>query len=131
MSASLVSLRRTLTIDCSALIDVLIERFQNPEFNTTISHYFNCQYADILTVLPQNTKALLPPEDQFFIYLFFTVLLPSARKKVCLQRQQIRMGPMNVEDARKSIPRKDLELAVLKAKYKKADIREDNNNTMG
>jgi hypothetical protein len=130
VSESLVLIRRTLTIDRSALIDALVERFRNPEFNLRITHYFEYQYAWLLTVLPENLKGLLPAEDQFFIDLFHKVLWPSARKKVCLQRQQIRIGLTSVDDAKESIPRKDLGLAALKAKYQKAGIRNENTISM-
>jgi hypothetical protein len=77
-------MRRTLTIDALALIDVIIERFLDPRFNSRITRYFELQYSYILAVLPKNIIALLPAEDQFFIDLFYNVLLPGARKKVCL-----------------------------------------------
>lgn len=130
VSASFVFLRRTLTIDCPALIGLLTERYWNRDFNSSITRYFKCQYSDILGVLPQNTIALLLLEDQFFIDLFYKVFMTSAIKMVCFQRQQIRIGLTTVEAAMKSIPRNYLKLAALKSKYEKPEMREENNDIM-
>ena len=130
VSEPLVLARSPLTIDRPALIDALVERFRDPEFNSKITHYFEYQYAWLLEVLPEDLIDLLPADDQFFIDLFHKVHFPSARKKVCLQRQQIRMGLTSVENARKHIPRKDIGLASLKAKYQNAPIRTENTISM-
>ncbi|RHZ62151.1 uncharacterized protein CDV56_107593 [Aspergillus thermomutatus] len=114
-----------------ALIDVISERDQKSGFNTNITGYFKLQYSYLLAVIPKDLIALLSEEDRFFVDLFQKVLLPSARKKVCLQRQQIRMGCITVEAARQSIPRKDLALAALKRKYQKGTINLADNPPCG
>lgn len=115
-------MRRTLTIAAPALIDVIIERFRNSGFNTRITMYFELQYSYLLDVIPTDLIVCLPAEDQFFIDLFDKVLLPGARKKVCFQRQQIRMGLTGVDAAKESIPRIDLRLATAKQKYQHTAI---------
>ncbi|PGG96414.1 hypothetical protein AJ79_09609 [Helicocarpus griseus UAMH5409] len=101
------------------LIDVVIERFLSSGVNVPMYGYFELQYTYMLGLLSHDILLRLPPEDQFFIDLFHKVLTPSARKKVCLQRQQIRNGLISVDGARQLIPRKDLALAAIQRRYHK------------
>lgn len=123
-------MRHTLNSELSALIDVIIERFGQSGINRPITGYFDIQYSYLLGVIPKDLISHLPIEDQFFIDLFDKVLLPSARKKVCHQRQQIRAGLISNEAARESIPRKDLGLAALKKKYRDAEAKDTSPENM-
>ncbi|KAK2795336.1 hypothetical protein FQN50_009762 [Emmonsiellopsis sp. PD_5] len=114
-----------------ALIDVIIERFRQEELNISITAYFETQYCYLLEVLPKDVITSLPIEDQFFVDLFEKVMMPSARSKVCFQRNQIRAGLISLEDARASIPRKDLELAALKKKFREAAAKSTSPQTEG
>ncbi|KAM5463355.1 hypothetical protein MauCBS54593_007562 [Microsporum audouinii] len=100
-----------------AMIDVIAERHGVEELNSQITSYFKIQYS-YLSVLG-DVLACLPVEDQFFVDLFRKVILNSAKKKVCYFRQQIRAGLITPEKARTLVPRKDLEIAAIKAKYSK------------
>lgn len=99
------------------MIDVIAERHGVEELNSQITSYFKIQYS-YLSVLG-DVLACLPVEDQFFVDLFGKVILNSAKKKVCYFRQQIRAGLITPEKARTLVPRKDLEVAAIKAKYSK------------
>ncbi|EEH10958.1 predicted protein [Histoplasma capsulatum G186AR] len=50
--------------------------------------------------------------------LFEKVMVPSVRKKVYYQRQQIRAGVVTPEEAGALIPRFDLRLAAVKEEYR-------------
>ncbi|EEP79889.1 predicted protein [Uncinocarpus reesii 1704] len=108
-----------LTMVLTAIIDALAERHGDEELNGQITCYFKIQYSYLLSVLHDDVLSCLPVEDQFFIDLFDKVIFYSARKKVCYFRQQIRAGLTTVETARTLVPRKDLEIAAIKAKYHK------------
>jgi hypothetical protein len=102
-----------------AIIDAVAERHGNEGLNGQITSYFKIQYSYLLSVLRDDVLACLPVEDQFFVDLFDKVILYSARKKVCYFRQQIRAGLTTPETAKTLVPRNDLEIATIKAKYRK------------
>ncbi|KAK2795564.1 hypothetical protein FQN51_000418 [Onygenales sp. PD_10] len=114
-----------------ALIDVIIERFRQEELNISITAYFQTQYYYLLEILPKDVITRLPIEDQFFVDLFGKVMMPGARRKVCFQRNQIRAGLISPEDARASIPRKDLGLAAIKKKFREAAAKSTSPQTEG
>ncbi|KAK2802645.1 hypothetical protein FQN50_007253 [Emmonsiellopsis sp. PD_5] len=103
----------------ATMIDAVAERHGKEGLNNQISSYFKIQYAYLLSLLRDDVLTRLPVEDQFFIDLFDKVILYSVKKKVCYFRQQIRAGLITPEMARTLVPRKDLEIAAIKAKYRK------------
>ncbi|KOS42121.1 hypothetical protein ACN38_g6956 [Penicillium nordicum] len=77
-----------------------------PGGNEHISSYFTMQYHYLVGFIPPDILLGLPPEDKFFVELYGKALPPRTRERVILNRQRIRQGLMNVEEAWKSIPKK-------------------------
>ncbi|EPE02601.1 hypothetical protein F503_06577 [Ophiostoma piceae UAMH 11346] len=101
-----------------ALIDMIAARTRKPkESNGSISTYLDCQLLNFMACVPKSLVARLPLEDRLFLELFYKVLLPSARVKLCVEYDKIRRGETTVDEARTRIPRKDLALNKIKARY--------------
>lgn len=107
----------SLTSTPPALIDVVVDRYEVNGLNERITGYFECHLVYILSYV-KDVIPNLPSEDQFFLDLFYKVPLRSTRKKVCDQRRRICAGFISPEAARALIPRKDLQLEAIRAKYK-------------
>ncbi|KAI2707428.1 hypothetical protein CBS147332_7082 [Penicillium roqueforti] len=106
-----------------ALIDVIVENALNPGGNQRISRYFKMQYHYLVGCIPPDILLSLPPEDKFFVDLYGKPLPPKTRKRVSLNRQRIRQGLMNVEEAWKSIPKKALRFEEIEINRKALNSR--------
>ena len=112
-----------------ALIDLVIDRFDARGLNSRITSYFKyhlvCIVSDLKDIIPD-----LPEEYQFFLELFYKVIPRSAKRMVCEQKGRIGAGLISSEEARALIPRKDLQVEAIKAKYRAlADTSAPNNGS--
>jgi hypothetical protein len=110
-------------------IHVRVDRHQKLGLNDLITGYFDLQKCYLTVILPKLLVAQLPPEDILFLELFHKVMTPSAKNKVCMEWQKIRSGQATLEEARSRIPRPDIKIASLKAKWmaRKSGIVEKEN----
>ncbi|KAJ5121469.1 uncharacterized protein N7515_009430 [Penicillium bovifimosum] len=90
-----------------SLISAVVKSSLESGHNRSIARYFRTQYHYLVHWLPWQSPGILlklPPCDKFFVDLYGTPLPPTTRERVCLNRQQIQLGVLTVENAWKSMP---------------------------